>query len=482
MNVYLLNPPFKTNFVRCGRWQGAAARSGGLDYPKWLAYATGLLEKAYTVKLVDAVAQDWDLDAVKRDLATFLPDVIIIETNFSSLTNDIAVLDALKKISSAKTVMVGPPVHIFYEAILNSGIDVAIPFEYEWVAYDLLKAWVSGKPLETVNGIAYKANDRILLTPIRPCSTSEELDALPFVSAIYKKYLPIKKYFLSQSLYPEVQIFAGRGCPFQCSFCSWPENLTGRKYRMRSPKSIADEFSYIKKELPEVKEVFIEDDSFTVNTTNVALFCNELISRKLKIVWSCNSRGTLSYDLMRLMKKAGCRLLIVGYESGSDQILKGISKGTTIQGLKTFTKNAKKAGLLVHSDFIIGLPHETETTIKETQGFIHEIKPNLLQVAIATPIPGTKFYEFVKSNGYLLVDTMEKSIDENGYQKCVVSYPELTNEQIEAYANKILKNYYLSLSYVPTAIRNIARTNGLDELKIMLRSARTFLSYIINFR
>ncbi|MCW4005040.1 MAG: B12-binding domain-containing radical SAM protein [Candidatus Bathyarchaeota archaeon] len=480
MKVYLLNPPFKPNFVRCGRWQGASARSGGLDYPKWLAYTAGMLEKDHNVKLVDAVAQGWTFDMVNQDVKAFSPDVIIAETNFSSLSNDIKVLKNLP--SSAVTVMVGPPVHLFYEKILNSGIRVAVPFEFEWVVADLVGTLERKGSFDNVNGIVFKKRGELIKTKSKPFSSSTDLNELPFVSKVYKKYLPIERYFLSQSLYPEVQIFAGRGCPSYCTFCSWPENMTGRVYRMRDPENLVDEFEYIKKELPFVKEVFIEDDTFTVRTDKIEQFCNELMDRKLNVVWSCNARATLNYSVMRQMKKAGCRLIIVGYESGSDHILKKIKKGNNIGMMKKFTADAKRAGLLIHGDFIVGLPNETVSTIKETERFIHEIKPNVLQVAIATPIPGTAFYEYAKNNGYLMVDTLEKSIDSNGYQKCVINYPELTNDEIEYWANHILKGYYLSPSYLPVAVKNVARATFVDEMKVMLRSARTFLSYVKIFK
>lgn len=480
MKIYLLNPPFVENFVRCGRWQGAAARSGGLDYPKWLAYATGLLETKYTVKLVDAPASKLNTAEVIDDVKQFRPDLIVVETNFSSLGNDISVTQKLKEACGATTVMVGPPTAQFTDKILkNDGVDILALYEYDFTLLDVAGALEQGQPLKDIRGISYKEGEQITHSPNREYTTSDDLDQLPFVSSVYKEHLNIRDYYLSQTLYPEVQIFTGRGCPFHCTFCSWPENLMGRKYRSRTADNIVDEFEYISRELPEVKEVFIEDDTFTINKSLVLDVCRKIKERNLDITWSCNARATLDYATMKEMKSAGCRLLIVGYESGNDEILKTIRKGVDIQQMRAFTRDAKRAKLMIHADFIIGLPGETKETAEQTLRFIKDIKPNILQVAVATPIPGTKFYEWAKENGYLLVDDLEESIDQNGYQKCILSYPDFTKDDIEHCVNRALKEYYLSPSFVPVALSNVLRKHGLHELKIMLKSAKTFNRYIM---
>ena len=479
MKIYLLNPPFKPNFNRCVRWQGGVARAGTLDYPKWLAYATGVLEEQFAVRLVDAPARKLSREDVIRDTKKFKPDLIVVESNFSSLRNDINVSMSLKECTGAKTVVVGSPVSQFPERILqNGGVDVVARFEYDFTLKEIAEALEDGNGFAGIKGLSYKVDGKIIHNPNREFTTSEDLNKMPFLSEIYKKHLNIKDYFLSQSLYPEVQIFAGRGCPHKCTFCSWPVTLMGRKYRARSAENIAGEFEYVQDELPEVKEIFIEDDTFTINKKLVREVCEEIKKRKINIAWSCNARADLDSETMKKMKEAGCRLLIVGYESGNEEILKNIKKGITTEDMKNFTGDAKKARLMIHGDFIIGLPGETKETAAKTLKFIKELKPNILQVAVATPIPGTGFYEWAKNNGFLLVENLEKSIDAKGYQKGIISYPEFTKEDIENYVDKALKEYYLSPSFIPIAMRNILRKNGLHELKLMLRAATMFYKYL----
>ena len=479
MKVYLLNAPFIKNFVRCGRWQGVAARGKTLYYPIWLAYAAGYLEKKdYRVKLVDAIAFEWDIDKVLEDALEFNPDLVVVDSNFSSLKNDIDIAKQLKEITVGTNVIVGPPASQFSEEIVRQGIDIVARFEFEETLAQIAMALENDENLDNINGITFKKDNEIIKNPEREFTTSEFLNELPFVSKIYKKYLNVNDYFLSHSLKPMVQIFTGRGCPNHCTFCSWPETLMGRKYRVRNIKNVVDEFEYVQKEIPQVKEIFIEDDSFTIDKKRIIDFCNELIIRKIKMTWSCQSRAELDYNTMKTMKEAGCRLLDVGYESGNDKILKNINKDTTVNQLREFTLNAKKAGLKILADFVIGFPGETRETATQTIEFIKEIKPDLLQVAVATPMPGTEFYNYCLEQNFLLTKDLADSLDEYGFQKCIVSYPDFNSEEISLQVNKALKDYYMNISYLPIVVKNILGKNGIHELKATLISAKMFFEYI----
>lgn len=479
MKIYFLNPPYIKNFVRCGRWQGVAARGKTLNYPIWLSYAASFIEKeGYEVKLTDAIAKDWDQNEVLKDVLNFKPDIIVVDTNFSSLKNDLNISNLLKEKTSAITIIVGPPASQFPEEIVNGGADFASRFEFGVTIKEIAESLERGDGFGEIKGISYKNNDKITHNPNREPLTSEVLEDLPFISEFYKKHVDIKDYFLSHSLYPMVQIFTGRGCPNYCTFCSWPETLMGRKYRVRSVKNVVDEFEYITKELPEVNEIFIEDDSFTIDKKRLTQFCDELIRRNIKISWSCQSRADLNYETMKKMKKSGCRLLDVGYESGNDEILQNIKKGVDVNQLKEFTKNAKRAGLKILADFVIGFPGENKETANKTIDFIKEIKPNLLQVAVATPMPGTEFYDYCKEGNYLLTEDMAESLDESGFQKCIISYPDLSSEEISAYVDTALKGYYLNVSYIPIALKNVMGKNGFHELKGLMASAKMYLNYM----
>jgi radical SAM superfamily enzyme YgiQ (UPF0313 family) len=477
MKVYMLNPPYMPRFGRSMRWQDTG-RAGTLYYPIWLSYATGVVEQEHKARLVDAPAWGWGIKEVLEDVKRFKPDLVVIDSSFPSLKNDVRVAEEVKKEVDCTTVLVGPPTSQFSEEILRSeGVDVVARYEYDLTIKELADALEEGRNLREVKGISYKEGGRIIHNPDRGFTSSEDLDKIPFVSKVYKEHLDVRDYFLNYCLYPMIQIFTGRGCPYQCTFCSWPQTFTGRKYRVRSVENILDELEWIEENM-DVKEVFFEDDTFTINKKRVLEFCKGYRERGLEISWSCNARvDTLDLETMREMKRANCRFLIVGFESADDGILRNIKKGFTVEEARAFAKNVRKAGLLLHADFIIGLPGETKETIEKTRRFIKEVKPDQLQVSVVAPFPGTELYEWYKKNGYLVTEDPNEYLDEQGHQKSVVSYPWLTAEEIVKAVDDMLKDYYLSISYVPVALRQVFRRRWLDEVKRLWRSAIMFLRY-----
>lgn len=479
MKVYMLNPPFLPHFGRGARWQDTG-RGGTLYYPIWLSYATGVVAQEYETRLVDAPAWNWNKDDVIVDIRKFKPDLVVIDTSFPSLNNDIKVAEAIKQSHHAKVVLVGPTASQFSEEILQSkGIDIVARFEYDFTIREVAQAIDKNEAFAYIRGISYKDNGKIVHNPNREFADSLELDKIPFVSQVYKRYLNVKDYFLGSALCPEVQIFTGRGCPYHlCTFCSWPPTLMGGGYRVRSISNVLDELEWIQDNLPEVNEVVMEDDTFAFNKKMVMEFCQEYKTRGLNVTWSGNARATLDYETMKKMKDSNCRLLIVGYESGNDEILKNVKKGITVKQIKQFARYARKAGLLVHGDFIVGLPGETKETILETRRLIKEVKPDILQVSVASPFPGTEFYEWARTNGYLLTDDPNEYLDDQGHQKSIISYPSLSAEEITKTVDEILKSYYISMEYVPIALRQVIRRHGLQEMRRLWYSARMFARYV----
>ena len=476
MKLYFLNPPYFPHFGRGMRWQDTG-RGGTLYYPIWLSYAAAAAEQDHEVRLVDAPAWDWSREDVVSDVMNFKPDMIITDSSFPSLKNDMEVAAGIKRNYDTTIVLVGPPASQFPDDILDNGIDIAARYEYDFTIKEVADNIEQGEGLEDVRGISYRSDGKIVHNQDREFTSSGELDTIPFVSKVYDKHLNIRDYFLGSSLYPEVQIFTGRGCPYLCTFCSWTQTLMGRKYRVRSTANVLDELEWIQDNL-DVKEVFFEDDTFTINKQRVLEFCSQYKERGLYITWACNARVDLDQETMGAMKKANCRLLIAGYESGSDEILKNVKKGSSVLQIRQFADNARKANLLVHGDFVIGLPGETKETIEMTKRLIKEVKADLLQVSVASPFPGTEFYDWCRENGYLLTDDPNEYLDEQGHQKAVVSYPWLSAEEITAAVDEILKEYYVSLNYVPLAVRQVMRRQGLDEMRRLWYSTRMFLGYI----
>jgi radical SAM superfamily enzyme YgiQ (UPF0313 family) len=173
------------------------------------------------------------------------------------------------------------------------------------------------------------------------------------------------------------------------------------------------------------------------------------------------------------MKEAGCRLLIVGYESGDQQILKNIKKGATVERARQFTKDCKKLGLLVHGDFILGLPGETKETIRRTIDFAKEIDVETIQVSLAHAYPGTELYDYAKANGFILNEG-SKMVDEGGHQLAMIEYPGISRDYIMEMVHRFYDEYY----FRPKAIFRIVRRAAFNstDRKRLYKEAKAFLT------
>jgi radical SAM superfamily enzyme YgiQ (UPF0313 family) len=297
----------------------------------------------------------------------------------------------------------------------------------------------------------------------------QDLDALPHVTEIYKRDLDISRYNVPFLLYPYVSLYTTRGCPAQCTFCLWPQTLSGHPWRKRSTDDVAREMAKAKELWPEAREFFFDDDTFNIQKARTIELCTKL--KPLNITWSCTSRVTTDFETLKAMKEAGCRLLIVGYESGDPQILKNIKKGATVERALQFTKDCHKLGLVVHGDFILGLPGETHETIRTTVAFAKELDVETIQVSVAHAYPGTELYDYAVKNGFMVGDN--KMVDEGGHQLAHIQYPGLPADDILEAVHRFYDEYY----FRPKAVFRILRKaafNSVDR-KRLYKEAKNFL-------
>jgi radical SAM superfamily enzyme YgiQ (UPF0313 family) len=476
----MLNPPFLPKYSRNSR-SPAVTKAGTLYYPIWLSYATGVLEKeGFEVKLVDAPAQGLTLEETVAVAADFKPKMVVVDTSTPSIYEDIKTASKIKDATNAFVVMVGTHVSALPKETLelDKNIDAVAMHEYDYTLPELARAVESVGNLKKVKGIAFRSGrNQITITEPRPMI--ENLDELPFVTSVYKKHLNIRDYFYSSASYPMVMVITGRGCPFRCFWCNWPQVFHGHKYRLRSAKSVVDEFEYITKNMPDIKEIGIEDDTLTADIGRVRDICNMLIERGInkRIKWYANVRVNLDLDTMKVMKEAGCRLLIPGYESGVQELLDAAHKGITLDQSREFAKNARKAGLLVHGCFIIGLPGETMETAKRTIEFAKELDPDDAQFFPLIVYPGTEAYEWAQKNNYLTTTDFSKWNTKEGWHNSLVSRPGLGNEDVLALCDKAKVSFYLRPRFV---LRTMALMLGSwDETKRVFKAAPVFFEYLL---
>ncbi len=477
MKILLLNPPFKEKFSRSSR-SPAVTRGGTIYYPIWLAYCAGVLDKdEFKVKIIDAPAQNLNLLQTIQEAKNFNPKLTVIETSTPSLTNDIKVAEALKE-SLPKTfiVLTGTHPSALPEETLNSSekIDAIAKGEYDYTIRDLAHCLDTSADLENVEGLIFRKKGAIIRN--KPRKLIEDVDDLPFVSSVYKKYLNIKDYFFAASDYPMVMIMTGRGCAFRCFFCLYPQTFHSRVYRPRSPENVVSEFEYIKKNLPEVKEIAIEDDTFTIDKERVKKICRLTIEKNIKIKWYCNVRADLDLETMQWMKKAGCHMMTIGFESGNQQILNNIRKGITVEQIRQFVKNANLVGLLVHGAFMAGNPGETKETMAETLTLAKELNCDSIQFYPLIVYPGTEAYAWAKEKGYLTTTDFKNWLNECGMYTSLLEQPGLTSREVLDFCDRATKEYYLRPAYILMKLKQMILHPR--EIVRTAKSAKTFFKYL----
>ncbi|HFB98725.1 MAG TPA: radical SAM protein, partial [Bryobacterales bacterium] len=321
MRTLLLNPPSFEKFDggASSRWP-ATREIESYWYPVWLCYPAGMLPDS---KVVDAPPHGLTVEDVAAMAGDF--ELLVLFTSTPGYDVDVRIAGMMKDANpKLKVCFVGPPVTVEPERCLRESlaIDFVIRREFDYQIVD----YANGKPLEEIPGASFRKNGQIVHNPEAP--PIEDLDALPWVTKVYKRDLDFRRYNVPFLLHPFVAFYSSRGCPAQCTFCLWPQTHSGHRWRLRSAADVAAEAKWAWENFEGLREIFFDDDTFNYNKRRTLEICEHL--GPLGITWSCTSRVTTDYETLKAMKGAGCRLMIVGYESGDPQILKNIKKGATV--------------------------------------------------------------------------------------------------------------------------------------------------------
>lgn len=494
MRIICLNPPFKTEYGRFSRTSRSPAitKSGTIYYPIWLCYVAGVLEDAgFDVKVVDSCACEYDLEKTLGIISEFKPDLAVLDTSTPSINSDCRMGASIKKLfPNCFIVLMGThPSALPVETLqIESDIDAVAVGEADYTLRDLSRSLAAADwggrnselsyregILQAIDGLAWRRGEDIIINRRRDLIAN--LDELPFVSQVYKKHLDVKKYFFAASDYPEIQIMTARGCIAQCTFCVYPQTIHGGKYRMRSPVNVADEFQWVMENLPEVREIGIEDDTFTGSKERTIEFCKEIIRRGIKIKWYCNVRVDLKYETMAWMRKAGCVLVTVGYESANREILNNINKRITPEMILEFSRNTRRAGLLVHGCFMAGNRGETRETLKESLQLALKMMDDTMQFFPLMVYPGTKDYEWAKSEGLLTIKNFPDYVTEDGCHNSVLRMPDMNSYEITKWCDYARRKYYLRTRYI--LYKMFQQMRHPSEIRRTFKAAKRFLRFLI---
>ncbi len=472
MNILFLNPPYRPRFSREQR-SPQVTKSGTFYYPMWLAYACGTAQKAgHKCLLLDAVADGLTAEDIVNKIRPESPQLIVVICSTPSIYNDVKVTEQLKRaFPESKTVLVGTHVSALpKESVeLSEAVDAAAKGEYELIVRELADAIDKGKSWDHIRGLTFRRGKEIISNP--GMQLPDDLDSIPFVSKVYKEFLTVEKYGYSTIQHPMLTLNTSRGCASKCTFCVYIEVFSKRIIRRRSAENIVEEMKYIRRELPQIKEVMFEDDTFTQDPRHVEAFCHLMIKEKVKLTWSANARVHVTLDTLKLMKKAGCRLLCVGIENGDQEVLNKTKKGITPETIRKFMVNARKAGILIHGCFMFGLPGETRETMKKTADLAKELNPDSAQFFPVMAYPGTEFYNWAKENGYLTTDKFNEWNTPDGQHSSIVSRPGLSGEDLVNYSHQARKEFYFRPQYLTMKFAQVVR-----HPRELTRNIRAFMT------
>lgn len=384
MRTLLINPPYPFT-----EWP---------NMPLGLSYVAAVLEKnEVEVQVLDLLVSQYSEEKVRLCMAEFRPEVVgitAVTMNYPASSN---ILKLCKRFDeNVMTVIGGPHVTFCAEQTLREApwIDVVVRAQGEYTMLDIVRG---RKPAE-IDGIVFRDGDGIVTTGDRPWT--ENLDDIPFPA---RHLFPLAKY---RAFNAGGSLITGRGCPFNCIFCAG-HRMTGRRVRLRDPKLVVDEMQMIQ-ELG-FKEIYIEDDLLTLNHAHVQAICDEILGRGLRIRWNAFSRvDTITRELLKTMKQAGCYGLVFGVESGNQEILNRVKKKITLKKVKQAVAMTKEMGLSAVTSFILGLPGETRKTMRQSYDLAKSLNaPYCLHVL--APFPGTEVREKAKDYGItILTDDWSK--------------------------------------------------------------------------
>ena len=458
MKTLFLHPPSYEGFDGgAGSRYQARREIRSFWYPTWLAQPAALVPGS---RLIDAPPAGMSLNQVLPLARDY--ELAVLHTSTPSFASDVKVAEALKDVNpDLKIGFVGARVAVQPEESLSasSALDFVAGNEFDFTVKDVAE----GRSFAAINGLSYR-NEAGALVHNPERAVLEDMDRLPFVSEVYKRDLEIENYFIGYLKHPYVSLYTGRGCKSRCTFCLWPQTVGGHRYRVRSVGHVVEEIRLAKHYFPQVKEFFFDDDTFTDNLPRAEAIAREL--GKLGVTWSCNAKANVPRATLKVLRDNGLRLLLVGYESGNQQILHNIKKGILVDVAKRFTKDCHELGIVIHGTFILGLPGETKETIRQTIEYAKEINPHTIQVSLAAPYPGTFLYRQALENGWL-DDVNAELVNDDGRQLAPLSYPHLAHSEIFKSVDDFYRSFYFRAPKIAAIVGEMALSPEMMKRRLL---------------
>lgn len=484
VDVLLVNPPSPDGgiWIRSQHRVGRKSRENMIWPQVSLAQMAALLVPDYKVAIIDAIAERMSWPQFEKKLREYQPKYYLTQVTAPTLQNDMYGV-FLAKALGAKTMAMGTHVTPMTRETLEPypALDFVLRGEPEVTLREVVDALEgrvpsdaavvkllqstgseiptrfatrNGGDLSHIRGLAWRKQSEIVINPDRPFIPN--LDDLPLP---LHHLLPLQKYRVPMVKTPYTFIVTSRGCSAGCIYCikhvSYQWSL-----RLRSPENIIQEIKLLKN--LGVGYIHMYADLFTLSRDQVMGICELLIQEKLDIIWTCNSRvDYVDEEMLRLMGKSGCWMIAWGIESGNFEILKHARKGADPAKAARALQWARNAGIKNWGYFIIGLPGETEETIRETIEFSKKLPLDIALFHIAAPYPGTPFFFEVVKNGWFRPGTRWEEVDMDG--STVLDYPHLRAEQLEYWQKRAFREWAFRPGPILTLLKSMNSWEGIKS-------------------
>ncbi len=431
-----------------------------------LLYVAGILERAgCEVLFIDAHAEGLTLDETVARLRRFGPDYVGYTLTTYLFFQSMDWIKAIRAQVDVPVIVGGVHLSIYpRETLTYDAIDYAVTNEAEIALPELLRALVKGADMSRVRGVAFKQPDgAVVVTPKAPdCDVNES----PFPA---RGLIDNSIYYSFISQYKNFSCFiTSRGCPYKCIFCE----QGSKPFRARSPDNVVDELEICYKEFG-IRELDFFDSSFTIRKDRVIAICDEIQRRKLDIVWAARTRvDCITDDVLAAMRKAGCNRIYYGIESGNREILQTLKKSTSLEMYRDVVSRTKAHNINTFGYFMVGNPHETEATIRQTIRLALELDLDYAQFSKVTPMPATEMYTLLlKETGrdYWREHILSGSDEDIPRPMC-----DMTDAEIQRWCRLAYLRFYYRPAYMARALR---RMKSGDEIK---RSVNTAWQMLVN--
>ncbi|MEX0778039.1 MAG: radical SAM protein [Phycisphaeraceae bacterium] len=469
VDVLIVNPPSPDGHIyirdMC-RW-GRKSREKMIWPQSSLAYLAAMVPDTMTVRIIDAIAEEMSPEDFFKEIEREQPKFYVSYVTGTTFAMDASGIQKAKQVG-AKTVAVGTHVSAVPQNTLEliPELDYVIRHEPEMSFRDIMDFTLASRDPHEILGIAYRNGEgKTVLSPDRPLL--ESLDDLPIPK---QHLLPLDKYKMPFLGSRYVWVLTNRGCPYSCTYC-FEGVVWGKSVRYRSAESIYKELEYLAQH--NVRNVLFLADLFTYDKKGVKELCELIIQRGLKIRWTCNSRvDTIDQEQAIMMKKAGCWLVAMGIESGSQKVLDNVKKDAKVETAATTVKMLNKLGIKTWGYFIIGLPGENKKTVRETINFAKSIPLDIALFHVAMPYAGTEFYFQSVANGWLNTNDW-KHFDMN--DSSVVGYDDFTSEEILKATKQAFREFYFRPVQAWRLFKMMA---GTGDFGMVWGVCKNFLSWI----